>query len=865
MKANWIALTVLACSAAGFAQAPDTLWTRTYGGTANDEAMSIQQTSDGGYIAAGYTFSFASDGSVDGYLVRLNSLGDTLWTRTFANGGDEAFYSIKQTSDGGFIMAGFSNTGSADFYLVKADSQGFLEWSRTYGGSMQDDGFCVLTALDGGYLIAGSTQSYGSGNFDFYFVRTNFEGDTLWTSVVGSDANERLFSAGYLVDGGFFAAGWRFQESVPPDGNWDMYLVKIDSEGDTLWTRTYIGTGPPQQQVAEAAIQTPDGGFLLAGWEDTGYNQPYIVKADSLGHFQWSQVYPLQDLGGQFNSITPLVGGGYVLAGMNAVTTSDYQALLLRIDDDGNYIWNQTYGGGAIDRAISITGDEQTGFILAGFTHSFGSGGSDFYIVKTAEEPISLCDSLSGVLFSMNSPYYVTCDLVVPAGDTLIIEPGVTLDFAGPYSLTVEGTLIAEGTVTDSIVFTTDTLANPGRWRGIRFPDSTSTASILSYCLIENGSAVGEWPESRGGAVSCMFGTSPTFEHCTIANNTAVEAGGIYCYDHCSPTFSGCDIISNSTSDGHGGGAMCYINSSPIFLECTVRNNTANGGHGGGMYTGNYCSPTFTNCILKENSSSEWKGGGIFAIEHSTPLLQNCVIADNSADSGGGIACVEYSVPELSNTIIAYSTGSGVYVEEHSGIQLAYSCLFDNEEGNFSGSVPSGLGVITTSNHNGDPCDQYFNIFLDPEFVGAATGDYHLTEASPCIDAGDPALYDPDCTISDIGAFYFYHLAKPESLIVWRDGNHMRLRWTVVDSTDCAMPSPIRSYVIYYEEELNENWDFLAVTTDTAYVHAHVIPFSPESHFYEVIATDYDPEQVLRFVESLGGDATKQLLLSLMR
>jgi len=148
-----------------FAQAPDTAWTKTYGGGGGDEANSVQQTSDGGYIIVGNTYSYG-EGLENIYLIKTNSLGDTVWTRTY--GGTDYNYgnSVQQTSDGGYIVAGNTDSygaGGFDVYLIKTDASGNTTWTKTYGGSSTEWGNSVQQTTDGGYIVTGKTNSYGEG------------------------------------------------------------------------------------------------------------------------------------------------------------------------------------------------------------------------------------------------------------------------------------------------------------------------------------------------------------------------------------------------------------------------------------------------------------------------------------------------------------------------------------------------------------------------------------------------------------------------------------------------------------------------------------------------------------------------------
>jgi hypothetical protein len=187
------------------------------GGKGPDRGVSVQQTRDNGYIVIGVTSSFGS-GEEDIYLVRLNSFGDTLWARTYGGPNSENGWSVVEGSDG-YILAGFTNSmgaGGFDFYLLKTDDEGNMLWSRTFGGTGDDRCWAIIQTADRGYLLAGETTSFGSGEEDVYIVRTDTNGDSLWSSSFGGERGDRCFSATTTGDNGFIlATGMSFERMNP--------------------------------------------------------------------------------------------------------------------------------------------------------------------------------------------------------------------------------------------------------------------------------------------------------------------------------------------------------------------------------------------------------------------------------------------------------------------------------------------------------------------------------------------------------------------------------------------------------------------------------------------------------------------------
>jgi len=354
-------------------------WERTYGGASGDYGHSVQQTSDGGYIVAGLTRSFGA-GNYDVYLIKTNASGDTLWTRTYGGKNWDQGNSVQQTTDGGYIIVGytssFRDTLSDDVYLIKTDASGDTLWTKTYGGNFGDEGWSIQQTSDGGYIIAGITSSFGV-NTDVWLIKTNASGNTLWTRTYGGTSWDLGEDVKQTTDGGYIIAGW-----TRSFGNSDqVYLVKTNASGDTIWTRTYGGTN---QDWGNSVQQTLDGGYIVAGWTNSFGNtwQVYLIKTNALGDTLWTRTYggAMEEYG---YSVHQTTDRGYIVVGVTSSFGNNYQVYLIKTNASGDTLWTRTYGGAAYDEGRTVQQTSDGGYIIAGSTASFGPGSYDVYLIKT--------------------------------------------------------------------------------------------------------------------------------------------------------------------------------------------------------------------------------------------------------------------------------------------------------------------------------------------------------------------------------------------------------------------------------------------------------------------------------------------------
>ncbi|MFI5205754.1 MAG: hypothetical protein ACHQVK_02335, partial [Candidatus Paceibacterales bacterium] len=290
----------------------DTLWTKTYGGPDSDYGYALWQTADSGYIITGLTFSFGAGGR-DVFLIRTNSMGDTLWTKTYGGTGQDVGYDVQQTSDGGYLIAGYTSSfgaGNDDVYLIKTNSAGDTLWTRTFGGTSFDQGYFAQETYTGEYIVTGYTNSFGTGLDDFYLLKTKSNGDLIWSKTFGGAGYDDPFFLQQTTDSGYIITG--FTGSFGAGGD-DFYLVKTDSGGNLQWSKTIGGTN---YDDAYCVKQTKDGGYIIAGSTQISSSNEdvYVVKTDLAGNVQWSELFGGTNLDFGY-SVDQTAGGGYIITG----------------------------------------------------------------------------------------------------------------------------------------------------------------------------------------------------------------------------------------------------------------------------------------------------------------------------------------------------------------------------------------------------------------------------------------------------------------------------------------------------------------------------------------------------------------------
>lgn len=407
-------------------------WQHSFGGSSSDQAYCVLPTTDNGYIASGSTTSTNGDiqlnkGQYDAWLVKITSSGNLYWSKTFGGTGTEEFNCVKQTSDGGFIAVGYTNStdgdvtthkGANDLWVVKVNILGSIVWQKSYGGSGNDIATSICPVPGSGYIVAGYTSSsdgdvtgYHGGGFygDAWLLRLNDTGGIIWQKAYGGSNNDRAAAVQLTSDHGFITANTSSSNDWDVTGNHggeDYWIVKFDSTGNISWQQSLGGS---QDDVVSSVIQTHDLGYIISGssrstdGDVTGHstaasiNDDYwIAKLYSSGSLQWENAYggDGEDNAANICQTTDttyvVIGTTFSENGIIPFNHGQSDVLLTKIKEGGSLMWAQTFGGTSYDGGVFVSQPQDYSFVMAANTQSSDEdvasnhGASDMWIMKTA-------------------------------------------------------------------------------------------------------------------------------------------------------------------------------------------------------------------------------------------------------------------------------------------------------------------------------------------------------------------------------------------------------------------------------------------------------------------------------------------------
>jgi uncharacterized delta-60 repeat protein len=442
---------------------------KTTGGNIDVMPSSVQQTADGGYIVAGSASGQPTETTEplgtstlqltptptrppgenyqDLLLLKYDRSGSLSWARTANLGSEDAVSSVRQTADGGYILAGYTSTGryeNRDVLLLKYNSAGVLEWARTTGGSNEDIAFSVQQTADGGYVVAGETRSYGAGQTDALVLKYDSAGTLEWARTAGGDDYDYAHSVQQTADGGYVVAGFTRSYGM---GYEDVFLLKYDSKGTLSWAKT---TGGKDEDMAWSVQQTADSGYIVAGWTGSygaGGRDVLVLRYDNSGTLEWART-----TGGSSSdeamSVQQTTDGGYAIAGTTLIFTPllGAEVLLIKYDSAGTLVWARTAGGASADVIRSMQQTTDGGYIVTGFTSSYGAGDVNVFLLKTDKDGhIRDCGLVSSASPSVASPNLVTGLHNVSTSSPMMSTDSPDVSTSSSLSLTTDTICTGEG------------------------------------------------------------------------------------------------------------------------------------------------------------------------------------------------------------------------------------------------------------------------------------------------------------------------------------------------------------------------------------------------------------------------------------
>lgn len=358
------------------------LWSNNYGGNGSDSFQCVQQTSDGGYVMAGYTYSFGK-GERDVYVVKVDINGKEQWKATYGETGDDSANWIEQTSDGGYVVAGYTRDKYEDksnVWILKLTKDGKLDWDEEFGGKYSDEAMMVKPTRDnGGYIVAGYTESYGSGGRDAYVAFVSKDGSLVWEKTYGGTGNDGFNAVIQDEDRALLLLGYTDSSGA---GNRDVFLVKANVSGQMIWKKTLGGSGADS---GSALIQAENDDYVMVGYKfisSSGETDILLNRMTKDGELLWEKTYGVsaQNTGVAVHETSDkrLI----VLGNTSSYGLSTNGAYLLKTDSAGNKIQEKTFGSIGPDQAAWGCPANYGGYIIAGMKNMSSPYGNNGFVIK---------------------------------------------------------------------------------------------------------------------------------------------------------------------------------------------------------------------------------------------------------------------------------------------------------------------------------------------------------------------------------------------------------------------------------------------------------------------------------------------------
>jgi hypothetical protein len=353
----------------------------TFGGDQDEHAMSIIPTYSGDYVVAGFTDSYGG-GKSDIWVMKLDRYGKELWRAYFGEADFDWANDLIETRDGNYVVVGYTRdqeTQKNNAWVFQLNRHGELMWSRTYGGENADEARSIVQTKDGGFAVAGFSYSNSRGKSDIWLLRLNAVGEIIWDKQYGGTGIEKAYSIYETQDEGFLIGGYQQYNET---NRADMLVVRTDRNGKGIWRRVMRSPG---NDVVEAVIEASDGDVIAAGWSYNPENRSLDGTLAKLS--PGGKVLHQQHIGGTgkdaFYDLIPTHDNGYLITGQTASFSGTSDVWLVKLDPQLREVWQKRTMGDQNDYGRSVAQSHDNGFLVAGGTKSFGSGGSDMWILKT--------------------------------------------------------------------------------------------------------------------------------------------------------------------------------------------------------------------------------------------------------------------------------------------------------------------------------------------------------------------------------------------------------------------------------------------------------------------------------------------------
>lgn len=372
------------------AQTVSSLWYRTFGGGDHDGGRSVVEVSTGGYACVGFTESSGA-GSSDVWLVRTADDGSPLWTQTYGDIEYDSGFSIQEVAAGGFIILGETSNyglGGRDWFLIRVSSDGTFLWGHAYGRFYDDEVGSIIEVSGGDLALVGSIRAFGShfDDADVWIMRTDYLGYEIWNYTHGGKFHDRGEDVIEVNAGGFAFVGTTYSYGA---GDADVYLLRTEANGNLLWSRTYGSSG---YETGQAVIEVSTGGFAIVGdVSPYGVNtrNMLLIRTDAFGNHLWNQTYGGSNYDGGYSLIEVSTGGFALVGNCQSYGAGARDLWIVRTDIDGTVLWNQTFGGVNADQGLSIIQVSSSDFVVLGTTSSYGGGANDLWLLQVTTLPIT--------------------------------------------------------------------------------------------------------------------------------------------------------------------------------------------------------------------------------------------------------------------------------------------------------------------------------------------------------------------------------------------------------------------------------------------------------------------------------------------